>query len=104
MVLLALGTLVVAPRPWIAPAWNLGLLWGWLSACALLSLGEIFAAAVLTGSGQEVRSPRLKWLCLWPHFSIDTAEAALGGPGRERLVGLIRVLAPFGGRRSSRVV
>lgn len=91
VVLLAIGTLVVAPRPWIAPAWNLGLLWGWLGACAMLSLGEIFAASVLAGSAQEVRSPRLKWLRLWPHFSTDTSEAALGGPGCERLVALMRI-------------
>lgn len=91
MVLLAIGTLLVAPRPWIAPAWNLGLLWGWLSACALLSLGEIFAASVLAGSGQEVRRPRLKWLRLWPYFSTDTTEAALGGPGCEKLVALMRI-------------
>lgn len=32
VLLLAAGTLIVAPQPWIAPAWNLGLLWGWLSA------------------------------------------------------------------------
>lgn len=91
IILLAIGTLIVAPRPWIAPAWNLGLLWGWLSACALLSLGEIFAASTLAGSAQEVRRPRLKWRRLWPHFSTDTTEAAFGGPDCERLVALMRI-------------
>jgi CRP-like cAMP-binding protein len=91
VLLLALGTLVVAPRPWIAPAWNLGLLWGWLTACALLSLGEALAASVLAGAGCEVRAPRFHWRRPFPYFRIDTSEAAMGGLACERTVAMMRV-------------
>lgn len=94
ILLLAAGTLVVAPQPWLAPAWNLGLLWGWLSACAFLSLGEALAASVIAGAGGEVRAPHLHWRRLWPHFRVDVAEAALGGPACEQTVALVR-LAPM---------
>ncbi len=97
VLLLAAGTLIVAPQPWIAPHWNLGLLWGWLSACALLSLGEALAASVIAGSGGEVRAPRLHWRRLWPHFRIDTTEAALGGPTCERTVALVRLTPMLAG-------
>lgn len=97
VLLLAAGTLVVAPQPWIAPAWNLGLLWGWLSACALASLGEALAASVIAGAGGEVRAPRLHWRRLWPHFRIDTAEAALCGPNCERTVALVRLTPMLAG-------
>ncbi len=90
LLLLAAGTLVVAPRPWLAPAWDLALLWGWLSACALLSLGEILAATVIAGGGGQVRAPRLHWLSVFPRFRVDTAEAALGGADCERTVALVR--------------
>ncbi|MBP6506817.1 MAG: cyclic nucleotide-binding domain-containing protein [Opitutaceae bacterium] len=91
VLLLAIGTLIVAPRPWIAPAWNLGLLWGWFSTCALLSLGEILSACVLAGAGCEVRRPRLHWKSLFPYFRTDTDEAALGGPACERTVAIMRL-------------
>ncbi len=91
VLLLAIGTLLVAPRPWIAPAWNLGLLWGWLAACALFSLGEVLAATVLTGAGCEVRRPRFHWRRLFPYFRTDTSEAAMGGSACELTVAIMRV-------------
>jgi CRP-like cAMP-binding protein len=97
ILLLAIGTLVVAPRPWIAPAWNLGLLWGWLSMCALLSLGEALAASVLAGAGCEVRRVRFHWRRLWPHFRIDTREAAMGGTACEQTVAIMRVMPLLAG-------
>lgn len=97
ILLFAVGTLIVAPQPWIAPTWNLGLLWGWLSAFALLSLGEALAASVIAGSGGEVRAPRLHWRRPWPHFRVDTDEAALCGPGCERTVALMRLTPMLAG-------
>lgn len=97
ILLLAVGTLVVAPRPWIAPAWNLGLLWGWLAMCALLSLGEIFAASVLAGAGCEVRCVHFHWRRLWPYFRTDTGEAAMGGTGCEQTVAIMRVMPLLAG-------
>lgn len=97
LLLLAIGTLIVAPRPWIPPAWNFGLLWGWLATCALLSLGEVFAACVLAGAGGEVRRPRFHWRRPFPYFRTDTGEAALAGPACERTVAVMRLMPLLAG-------
>lgn len=93
----AAGALAVSPRPWIPPAWNPGLLWGWLATCALISLGQALAASVLAGAVGEVRNPRFKWAHLFPSFRVDAGEAALGGPNCEQAAGLMRLFPQLAG-------
>ena len=86
------GLAALMMKSWSAPASWLDWLAGWVTACALLGLGEVLAACALAGAGCEVRAPGFQWTTLLPHFRIDTAEAAMGGRACELAVAALRVL------------
>lgn len=82
---------------WSAPSGWADWVAGWLAACVLLSAGEAAAACVLKGERSELRAPGVRWLTLFPHFSVDSEDAAMDGPEREAAVALLRAAPVFAG-------
>jgi CRP-like cAMP-binding protein len=91
VVLLVPALIVLTVAPWRLPSGWLELLLGWLLGCVLLSAGTWFAACTMAGAGAEVRRARLNWRTIFPHFSVDFAEALMAGRPAEEAVALWRV-------------
>jgi CRP-like cAMP-binding protein len=91
-VILAASVIALLVPKWGAPAGWPDWLLGWLEACLLLSAGEVLAACALSDGACEVRGLRLCWLTLFPHFSVDSGEAAMGGRKREYAVAALRAM------------
>ncbi len=87
----SLGFLAFTVPQWRGPESALEVVGGWLLACALLSLGALLAACVIAACG-EVRALGLHWRTRFPHFRIDSTEAAMGGRECEAAVGAARAL------------
>lgn len=89
-VLACIGTVALIAMRWSPPGGWVSWLLGWLAACLLLSVGEALAACSLTGEASEVRRLALRWRSLFPHFEVDSEEAAMDGRPLERQVALLR--------------
>ncbi|MCX6953435.1 MAG: cyclic nucleotide-binding domain-containing protein [Verrucomicrobia bacterium] len=88
--------LATALPHWRGPAGWADVVGGWLTACALLTLGQLLAACVVAGAG-EVRAARIFWRTRFPHFQIDTSEAMLGGRACEVAVAALRAAPVLAG-------
>jgi CRP-like cAMP-binding protein len=85
--------LVASVQRWREPANAVEIAGGWLAACLLVSIGEMLAASVISGSRGEVRDERFCWRTPFPHFRTDTTEAIMGGKECEKASAMLR-LAP----------
>ncbi len=77
LVNLVLVGLVFLPG-WAPSFVPLDLLKGWALVCGALSLGQMLAAAVVTGADGRVYRPRLAWRTWTPHLAFDLRDANLG--------------------------
>ena len=52
----------------------------WFVSCIALTAGTFFAGMIVRGSGGEVFGPmRMKWLCPFPHLTVDLSDVIMGG-------------------------
>jgi CRP-like cAMP-binding protein len=72
------------------PVW---LVFGWLAACAAVSLGWMLAASVVRAAGAEVYRPRFAWKTLAPRFVADLGDVLMAGRATRINAALAR-LAP----------
>jgi hypothetical protein len=70
----------------------LDLLKGWALVCGALSLGQMLAAAVVSGAEGRMYRPRLAWRTWTPHLAFDLRDASLGNHGQQLAAILVQFL------------